>query len=500
MRAKNVILCTAITMVITGLVFVMGFLDDRSKEALEVYQVYLDGKSLGAITNEEELYALINQEQKDIKDEYAVDNVYPPNGFNITKEVTYNEKVQDVKDIYDEIKDKESFTVKGYSVTIKYNDEKKQDVVLHVLDKEIVVEALNDLITTFIPAEKYNAYLNDTQVEIVDTGSLIESVYFEQNITIKEDYISTDDKIFTTKEELLQYLMFGTNKASEKYTVVVGDTIESVAYNHQLNTKEFLIANPNFKSEDSLLSIGQQVNIALINPLINVIEERHVVEDVDIDFQTEVAYDDTQYTTYSQVTQEGVKGINRITQKVKLTNGQTNEGAVIVSYTTIKEPVVQKVTKGTKKSYSGGWGGPITGSYVDTGAAWGWPTNSPYVLTSPFGYRWGSLHEGMDISGTGYGSPIFASLDGVVVNAGYGGMVGSAAGYNVVIQHYNGYYTVYAHMSGVNVSVGQSVSRGQQIGTMGKSGTATGTHLHFAVYDGIPYRGGRPFNPMQLWQ
>lgn len=496
MKIKSVILCTAITMIITALVFVMGFLDSKSSAALEVYQVYLDGKNIGAIESEEELYALINNEEKNIKQEYDVDKVYPPNGFNIVKNVTYNNNVSNVKEIYNEIKDTDSFTVKGYTVTIKYSDENKDDVIINVLDKTIVTEALNDLITTFIPADKYQAFLNDTQAEIVETGSIIESVYFDETITIKEAYISTEDKIFTTEAELLQYLMFGTNETSEKYTVVQGDTIESVAYDHQLNTEEFLIANPNFKSADSLLSIGQQVNIALINPLINVVEELHVVEDADIDYDTETSYDDTQLTTYSQVTQEGVKGVNRITKKVKYTNGETNEGAVIVSYTTIKEPQTQKVIRGTKKVYSGGG---YTGTYVDNGADWAWPTNSPYVLTSPFGYRWGTLHEGMDISGTGYGSPIYASLDGVVVNSGYGGMVGSSAGYNVVIQHYNGYYTVYAHLSETSVSVGQTVSRRQRIGSMGRSGTATGTHVHFAVYNGKPYGGGRPFNPMLLW-
>ena len=497
MKAKSVILCTLITMFITSLVFVMGILEKRSNEAKEVYQVYLDGKKLGAIASEKELYKLINKEQKSIKDTYNVDNIYPPNGFNISKDITYEDKVSDVKEIYNEIKDEKPFTIKGYTITIKYSDENKKDLKINVLDKQIFLNAINNLITSFIPNDKYQAYLKDEQLEIVDTGSIIETVYFEENITVKENYIGTNDKIYTDEQELSQYLLFGTNEAQEKYVVAQGDTISSVSYDHQLNTEEFLIANPNFKSADSLLSIGQEVNIALINPVVTLSYEMHVVEDVDIEYEVETTYDDTKPSTYSQITQEGVKGINRITKKVKYSNGEENQGAVIVSYETIKEPVVQKEIKGSKKSYSGGY---ITGTYVDTGASWAWPTNSPYVLTSPFGYRWGKLHEGLDISGTGYGSPVYAALDGVVVNAGYGGMVGSSAGYNVVIRHNNGYYTVYAHLSSVGVSVGQSVSRSQRIGAMGQSGVATGTHLHFAVYNGVPYSGGSPFNPLQLWR
>ena len=499
MKVKSIIICTLITMFITSLVFTMGILEDRSGEAKQVYQVYLDGKKLGAIANDKDLYALINNEQSHIKERYDVDNVYPPQGFNITKDITYNEKISSVQDIYNEIKEEKPFTIKGYVITIKYPDEKKENLKINVLDKEVFMNAINSLITSFIPKDKYEAYLKDEQLEIVDTGSLLEKVYFEETITVKEDNISTEDVIFTDDQTLSQYLMFGTTESHEKYSILQGDTIPSVAYNHKLNTQEFLIANPDLKSEDSLLSIGQEVNITLINPIVTLSYEMHVVEDADIEYEVETSYDDSQYTSYSNVTQEGIKGINRITKKVKYSNGEENQGAYIVSYTTIKEPQNKKVTVGTKKAYSNR-GGYVTGTYVDTGANWGWPTNSPYILTSPFGYRWGSLHEGIDISGTGYGSPIYASLDGVVVNAGYGGMVGSAAGYNVVIQHSNGYYTVYAHLSSVGASVGQTVSRGQKIGAMGQSGYATGTHLHFGVYIGTPYNGGRPINPLELWK
>lgn len=499
MKVKSIILCTVITMVISSIVFITGVLEHRSKDASEVYQVYLDGKKLGAIANEEELYSLINKEQSNIKDTYSVDTVYPPNGFNITKDLTYDTKVSDVKDIYNEIKEEKPFTIKGYIITIKPKDENstKEEVKINVLDQQVFLDAINELITSFIPADKYQAYLDDEQAEIVDTGSLIESVYFEESITVKEDYIGTDDKIYTDAKELSQYLMFGPNAEEKLYTVAQGDTIESISYANQLNTEEFLIANPNFKSADSLLSIGQQVNVSLINPLVTLIAEMHIVEDADIDFEVETSYDSSKPTTYEQVTQEGVKGVNRITKKVKYANGEENQGAYIASYTTIKEPVTKKVIKGSKRTYSGG--GAISGTYVDTGDTWAWPTNSPYVLTSPYGYRWGKLHDGIDISGTGYGSPIYAVLDGVVVAAGYGGMMGSSAGYNVVIQHANGYYTVYAHMSRVGVSVGQRVSRKQQVGAMGQTGVATGTHLHFGLYTGKPYAGGRAVNPMQLW-
>ena len=76
----------------------------------------------------------------------------------------------------------------------------------------------------------------------------------------------------------------------------------------------------------------------------------------------------------------------------------------------------------------------------------------------------------------------------------------NSAGINVVLRHDNGYYTVYAHLSKFYVSKDQHVSRGERIGAMGHTGNAFGTHLHFGVFTGPPYNGGRSFNPLRLWQ
>ena len=111
-----------------------------------------------------------------------------------------------------------------------------------------------------------------------------------------------------------------------------------------------------------------------------------------------------------------------------------------------------------------------------------------------------STHDGVDITGTGYGSPIYAIQDGVVVQAQYGGIVGKSSGLNIVVQHPNGYYSIYAHLSALYVSAGDTVTRKQKIGAMGNSGVVTGTHLHLGISIGIPYNGGTFINPLRLWQ
>ncbi|WP_372603247.1 DUF5930 domain-containing protein [Actibacterium sp.] len=114
------------------------------------------------------------------------------------------------------------------------------------------------------------------------------------------------------------------------------------------------------------------------------------------------------------------------------------------------------------------------------------PLKSSFRYTSGFGPRWGRMHEGTDFA-SAYGTPIYATADGVVIHADWS----SGYGRLVKIQHEFGIETRYGHMSKIRVKVGQRVSRGDQIGDMGNSGRSTGTHLHYEVRV-----GGKPVNPM----
>ena len=103
-----------------------------------------------------------------------------------------------------------------------------------------------------------------------------------------------------------------------------------------------------------------------------------------------------------------------------------------------------------------------------------WPVSGPVV--SPFGYRWGRLHAGIDIAVT-YGTPIHAAAAGTVVLAGWV----SGYGNYTCIDHGGGMATCYAHQSSYAVSQGASVAQGQVIGYVGCTGHCFGPHLHFEV-------------------
>ena len=111
-----------------------------------------------------------------------------------------------------------------------------------------------------------------------------------------------------------------------------------------------------------------------------------------------------------------------------------------------------------------------------------WPVNGPIV--SPFGPRWGRMHEGVDIA-VPSGTPVRAAKSGRVVQAGVMGGYG-----NIVCVDHGGTQTCYAHLSGFSTSAGASVSQGQVVGSSGCTGSCTGPHVHFEVRI-----GGSAVNP-----
>ena len=131
----------------------------------------------------------------------------------------------------------------------------------------------------------------------------------------------------------------------------------------------------------------------------------------------------------------------------------------------------------------GGGGETYTQTYtqptVQAFSGFSWPVPSSYTVTGRYGENRGShFHAGIDIDGYGHdGGPINAAAAGTVIRAT------SSSGYGnyVIIDHGNGYQTLYAHMSGIAVSVGQYINAGQTVGTLGATGNATGTHCHFEI-------------------
>ena len=498
---KRVIIYSLISIIISlAIVYISPNI--KTQEPKEVYRVYLKGKSLGLIKSKKALEEYIDKKQASIKKKYGVKKVYAPDELDISKEITYQNDVKDIDYIYKKIKNISPFTIDGTKITIKgietttnqNKKEKGKDRVIYVLNKNDFKKAVNKTVKSFVTTEKYEEYKNDTQKEIKETGTIIENLYIKNKISIKEDKIPVDKDIYINEEDISKVLLFGTTEEQKKYKVQSGDTIEDVAFNNKISTEEFLIANTNFKDANSLLFEGQEVTIGIMHPQFSLVEEDHRVIDQEVNYQTEVKYDNSKNSRYTAVEQAGVKGKNRVTQKIQKVNGEITN-VVTTKTEQLTAPVKEVIVKGGNAGRSsGGYGGAGYGNVVATKGQWGWPATCQTV-SSPFGYRWGTLHDGTDIAGCGYGSNIFAAQAGTVVKTGSK----FDNGIYVIINHNNGYFSLYAHLAGYSVREGQQVSKGQVIGTMGKTGFATGVHLHFAIWSGYPYYGGRALNAMSFY-
>ena len=496
---KGKILGGFLTVIVALMLFVASIDGGILGDPVEVYQVYLNGKKIGLIYDKDELYNLIDTEQVEIKEKYGVDKVYPPDGLDVKKIYTYNRNIADVKDIYEYIKDKEPFTIEGYTATITYTEKKiekegeeakiPEPKEVYLLNKDDMQTALYNTAAAFIGTDELVDFEEKTQPEITSTGETIKSVYFQEILTIRKDLVSTSEYIFTNSSELSQYLLFGTLAKQKSYTTKLGENLEYIAESNNLSIEELLIANPQYTSANVLLSAGEKINIGLIQPLVNVVVNKTVVDDFVVNYKTVYQEDNTKYTDYKKTIQEGSNGIIRTTSDVVLKNGDV-QSLFITAQEDIKLSVDQIIVKGTKKYQSSVNNGPPAD--VSGAKGWAWPTVYPFVITSRYGPRWGKYHRGIDISGTGFGSPIYNSADGVVtkVNKGcansgyYGSSCGGGHGNYVTIVTDTGYTVYYSHMKkNIKVNVGDRVSRGQKIGEMGNSGSSTGTHLHYQIQD-----------------
>ena len=481
-------------------VFLLTFCKGTNSDPTVVYTVYLDGKAIGTIASEDSFNEFVNTKEDELKKKYNVDTVYTPRGVEIKKNLTYNNFINSNEQVYNKIISSKNFTVRGYQIMIVNPDDENDSEIIYVLSKDIFDKAVENTIKAFVDKDQYDKFVSGTQEEVKDSGSMIENIDFQETVTYKETLISTDEKIFTDVDELSKYLLYGTLDKQETYIVKDDDTIESIANSHKLNVQEFLIANPEFTSENNLLYESQEVVVGLIEPIISVVVDVHSVGEEEREYDTEIQYDSSQYVGYQEVIKEGENGLYKVTRKSQYINGQLVSGTIANS-TEIKPSVNRIIVKGDKYAPS-----------VADLSYWGWPTDKPYTITSYFQYRWGTFHKAIDIY-VGYGSPIYAANNGVVYKTGSGcypgniGCNGRQGNYVIINHNAGGYYTVYMHMKEFYVTEGQTVARGQKIGAMGNTGEVYpvpsssnpygGTHLHFEVRVGGAY--GTSINPLSLY-
>lgn len=454
-----------------------------------LFQVYLGGKKIGVIKSEQELHNIIDSEQQEIKDEYQVSKVYSPSGLDIQPITTYRKEYMTGREMYDKIKGIEPFTIEGYEVTIKNKEDSSKNKKIYILNKNLLEDAVKNTVLAFVDEKDYDAYLSGEEIEIVDTGREITNIYFENEVTIKKTYISTEEEIITDVDTLSMYFLFGTDTLNSTYEVKASDTMETIAYKNKLGVEDLLIANPDLAGENALIAVGQKLNVAAINPLSNIVVESFDTEYQTIEYETKTIVDKTLDADQSYVKQQGTNGLSKVTYATKEMNGIIL-ATQLVNEEIISETVDKIVVMGGKNVV-----------YYGNNTYWAWPTNKPFRISSGYGYRYHPIrgqyhfHPALDITGVKQ-RDIYSVQDGTVVKVAQTGYNGGNGSY-VTIDHGNGYVASYLHLkkNSILVKKGETVQKGQKIATMGTTGSSTGVHLDFRVK-----KNGEYINPFTLYK
>lgn len=228
--------------------------------------------------------------------------------------------------------------------------------------------------------------------------------------------------------------------------------------------------------ESKIMSVNEIIKKAEGKFSIQLATDIVYTREIAYDITTE--YDESQPSSYEKVKTEGENGEEEVTVRTVYVDGVQTD-AYETDSEVIKEAVDEVVVKGSDSSSEGTSSSSTSSSSSYGSGSFIWPVPYTHNITSEFGMRWGRLHGGIDIADGGvYGQPIVAADSGTVILAGN---QGDGYGNYVIIDHGNGYKTLYGHMSSVAAYTGQQVSQGEVIGYVGSTGNSTGPHLHFEI-------------------
>ncbi len=439
------------------------------RNTIDVWHVYVNEEQAGTVTDPQIIENYVDQRYENLEKQYPqVHIVLNEEDIAFEKETSFKPESDNDQALSALDNMLEEKTV---GVALKIDGE----TVAIVKDQETADAILNDIKLHFTANEQDEAarnvqILSDDEAEQVAraTNREYQSVGFVEEVGIDETE-GFDPSQLADPEQLVDKLLTG-DVAPTKYVVKEGDCLSCIADKLDISVDEIKAKNPQLKNDN--IYIGDELDVTILQPHLSVKTEEHVEELHDIQYETIYKQDDELKMGKTVVDQEGVNGKQLLTFKITKINGMELEQE-LVSKEIIEEPVSAIVRRGTKIIPGEG-----TGSFS-------WPVSGANISSS-YGMRWGSLHKGIDL--TSKNKTIMATDNGKVVHAGDK----SGYGKTVIIDHNNGYQTLYAHMSSISATEGTNVEKGEKLGVMGSTGNSTGVHLHFEII-----KNGTAQNPIQ---
>lgn len=389
------------------------------------YKVYLGGTYLGSVSNPSRVKAKVAELGDQLKAVVSIVPTYRPQ----TSTLNEDEILSSLTAAGDNRVDAVDIVIDGKRFAVVQDEKTAADVIDTILSKAVAADPISD------------------QTEIRQRIEFVHTRAYSYELMTVGRAVSILER---------------SQEKPQRYLVSRGDSLWSIANRHGMSVEQLIASNPQIKDENSLKE-GQEIALSTIEPIVAVDSVEETTRTVTVDYTVKYKDDPTLPLGQTQVIRNGSEG-----QKIQHLRLHKVGGKVVseevVSEDTTKQKVDKIVAKGTKV---------IPGV---AGGAWVVPT-SYYGVTAPYReYRGGTYHKGIDLGAT-WGTPVHASNNGRVIQAGWNG----GYGYSIEIDHGNGIVTVYGHLSSVKVTVGQIVEKGQLIGNVGSTGNSTGPHLHYEV-------------------
>lgn len=317
----------------------------------------------------------------------------------------------------------------------------------------------------FIGAVKDKEPVEDTLTNILlnyKVDGIVRDVSFKNKIEYTDGIYLTDSVM---DEQAAIDLLTSKKQRNSTYVAKAGDSPAVICQKYNMTAEDFKRLNP--KVEDTCTE-GQIVTVVENESYLPIQYIREMDTLSFLDYETIEVETSSLNVGTTAVLVKGERGEKQSSIEITYIDGIERARKVVSSKVT-KEPVVEQIGIGTYTAK------PSSSSTVLTGnGQFGWPVDGGYISDPFISDR---NHKGLDIAAPG-GTDIYAAADGVVVSAGFNS---GGYGFFVMIDHLDGYQTVYGHCSALFVVEGQTVTRGQLIAAVGTTGDSNGNHCHFEV-------------------
>ncbi len=451
-----------ITIVVSGVLLTVGLVFAGNQyvtaNRIAYYDVYVQDQKIGSVQNPTQIEQIFSQKRQEYKNKYPdIEMTLKTEGITTKAQKAYKAEVDSKATLQ-----KLDGMLKGYAKGVELKIDGK--VVAIVKDQATVDNVLQQVKQQYLPAKEVKqlqlkkmsrSVMASTISTAAEPASNMKSIKITEKVDVTS--VNTDPTKVLSAEEVTDILT-KSKDGPIIYTIAEGDTLSSIVKRYNISEKKIYLNNPGIK--EKYLKIGDTIKLTVPKLPVTVTTVEQVSEEIVTAPEVEIRKTSELPAGKSKVVRPGQDGLKVMEYLVTKENGEVVDEQWL-DQEVVKGSVTEVVLQGTKIAGQG------SGQFS-------WPVRGA-TISSTYGSRWGRQHKGIDmVSGN---RTIMAADEGVVT------FTGNISGYGkaVIINHSNGYTTLYGHMSSITVSQGQTVDKGDGVGIMGNTGRSTGTHLHFEI-------------------